>query len=86
MEGRVAASGTSTVQIHGMFRIHGAEHEITAPADITPQGDGWNVSSYFSVPYVKWGMKNPSVLFLRVGNSVDVVFHRTCVVASAATK
>jgi polyisoprenoid-binding protein YceI len=82
VEGKVAASGTSTVQVHGMFRIHGAEHEITAPAEVTPQGDHWNVSSHFSVPYVKWGMKNPSVLFLRVGNSVDLVFHGTCAVAS----
>jgi polyisoprenoid-binding protein YceI len=82
VEGKVAASGTSTVQVHGMFRIHGAEHEITAPAEVTPQGAHWNVSSHFSVPYVKWGMKNPSVLFLRVGNSVDLVFHGTCAVAS----
>jgi polyisoprenoid-binding protein YceI len=81
LEGKVAASGTSTVQVHGMFRIHGAEHEITAPTDVTPQGDHWTVSSHFSVPYVKWGMRNPSLLFLRVGNTVDLVFHGTCAVA-----
>ena len=34
VEGRVAATGTSTVQVHGMFRIHGAEHEITVPAEV----------------------------------------------------
>ena len=86
VEGKVAASGTSTVQVHGMFRIHGVEHELTAPADVTPQGDHWNVSSHFSVPYVQWGMKNPSVLFLRVGNSVDLVFHGTCAVASPVSR
>ncbi len=86
VEGKVAASGTSTVQVHGMFRIHGAEHEITAPADVTPQGDHWNVSSHFSVPYAKWGMKNPSLLFLRVGNSVDLVFHGTCGVVSGSPR
>jgi polyisoprenoid-binding protein YceI len=81
VEGKVAAAGTSTVQVHGMFRIHGAEHEITAPAEVTPQADHWTVTTHFSVPYAKWGMKNPSVLLLRVGNSVDVVFHGTCGVA-----
>lgn len=81
VEGKIAASGTSTVQVHGMFRIHGAEHEITAPTDVTPQGDNWNVSSHFSVPYAKWGMRNPSLLFLRVGNTVDLVFHGRCAVA-----
>jgi polyisoprenoid-binding protein YceI len=86
VEGKVAASGTSSVQVHGMFRIHGAEHEITAPTDITPQADHWNVSSHFSVPYAKWGMKNPSLLFLRVGNSVDITFHGTCAVASLVAR
>jgi polyisoprenoid-binding protein YceI len=81
VEGKVATTGTSTVQVHGVFRIHGTEHEITAPAEVTPQADHWTVTSHFSVPYAKWGMKNPSVLLLRVGNSVDVVFHGTCGVA-----
>lgn len=86
VEGKIAPSGTSTVQVHGMFRIHGAEHEITAPTDVTPQGNNWNVSSHFSVPYVKWGMRNPSLLFLRVGNTVDLVFHGTCAVALPARR
>src|SRR5690348_7932203 len=86
VEGKVAASGTSSVQVHGMFRIHGAEHEITAPTDVTPQADHWNVSSHFSVPYAKWGMKNPSLLFLRVGNSVDITFHGTCRVLSNGSR
>ncbi len=86
VEGTVATSGTSTVQVHGMFRIHGAEHEMTAPAEVTPAADHWTVTSHFSVPYQKWGMKNPSVLFLRVGNSVDLVFRGTCAVAPGASK
>lgn len=86
VEGKVAASGTSTVQVHGMFRIHGAEHEMTAPAEVTPGTDQWMISSHFVIPYGKWGMKNPSVLFLRVGNSVDLVFHGTCSVKSDASK
>ncbi len=31
VEGRVAPQGTSQVSLHGMFAIHGAEHEITMP-------------------------------------------------------
>src|ERR1700675_703794 len=51
VEGKVAPTGPSTVQVHGMFRIHGAEHETTAPAEVTPAADHWNISSHFSVPY-----------------------------------
>jgi polyisoprenoid-binding protein YceI len=75
VDGPVAPTGTSNVKVHGMFRIHGAEHEMTAPAEVNLASDHWTVTTHFVVPYAKWGMKNPSVLFLRVGDSVNVGFH-----------
>lgn len=72
VEGTVAASGTSSVQVHGIFGIHGAEHEITVPAEVKLDPEHWSASAHFPVPYVKWGMKNPSILLLRVGDSVDI--------------
>lgn len=83
VDGPVSASGTSSVQVHGMFRIHGAEHEITVPAEVNLSPDHWTVTTHFAVPYAKWGMKNPSVLFLRVGDSVDIAFHAAGGVAPA---
>jgi polyisoprenoid-binding protein YceI len=71
-DGKVAASGMSTVQVHGMFGIHGAEHEMTVPVEVKFVADHWGASAHFEVPYVKWGMKNPSILFLRVGDSVNI--------------
>jgi polyisoprenoid-binding protein YceI len=75
VDGKVAVTGTSTVQVHGMFGIHGAEHEITVPVEVKLDADHWSASAHFPVPYAKWGMKNPSVLFLRVGDSVDIDLH-----------
>ena len=83
VDGAVAASGKSSVQVHGIFHIHGAEHEITVPAEVNLSADHWTVTAHFVVPYAKWGMKNPSVLFLRVGDSVDVAFHAAGGVAAA---
>ena len=57
-----------------MFAIHGAEHEITVPVEVKLEAESWSASAHFPVPYAKWGMKNPSVLFLRVGDSVDIEF------------
>lgn len=74
VEGKLSPSGDSTVQIHGMFGIHGAEHEITVPVAVKFASDHWEASAHFQVPYVKWGMKNPSILFLRVGDTVDIDF------------
>jgi len=72
VDGKVAAQGTSTVQVKGMFGIHGSEHEITVPADVKFEGDRWSASVHFPVPYAQWGMKNPSFLFFKVEDSVEV--------------
>ena len=76
-EGNVAPSGTSLVQVSGLFGIHGAEHEITVPVGVDLGPDHWTASAHFPVPYVKWGMKNPSILFLRVGDTVNIDFRGT---------
>jgi polyisoprenoid-binding protein YceI len=70
--GRLAPEGISQVQVHGMFTIHGAAHEITVPAQVEASGSQYRVTARFSVPYTKWGMKNPSMLFLRVGDKVEL--------------
>jgi polyisoprenoid-binding protein YceI len=72
VEGKVSAPGTSSMQVHGTFGIHGAEHELTVSVVVKLEADRWEASSHFQVPYVKWGLKNPSVLLLRVGDTVDI--------------
>jgi polyisoprenoid-binding protein YceI len=74
VEGKVGP-GDSTVQVHGLFNIHGAEHEITIPVQISLAAGSWSASAHFSVPYVQWGMKDPSRLFLHVNNAVELNFH-----------
>jgi len=56
VEGKVLAIGTSREQVHGVFVIHGAEHEITVPAQVELAPDHWNLTIHVEVPYVKWGL------------------------------
>jgi polyisoprenoid-binding protein YceI len=72
IEGPVAASGKSSVMVHGIFNIHGVDHEITVPAQVETTSDHWAATVHFTVPYQKWGMKNPSTLFLRVSDTVEI--------------
>jgi polyisoprenoid-binding protein YceI len=75
VEGKVASQGKSQVQLHGMFTVHGAEHEITLPLDVEAADGQFTASAHFFIPYVKWGMKNPSTLFLRVSDKVELTIH-----------
>jgi polyisoprenoid-binding protein YceI len=72
VEGAVAAEGSSEVQVHGMFRIHGAAHEIQLPVRVTVANGKATAKTHFTVPYVQWGMKNPSTLLLRVSDKVEI--------------
>lgn len=73
--GNVAAEGASHTGVHGLFTIHGSAHEITLPVDIKASGGRMEIDTRFPVPYVQWGMKNPSNLLLRVNQTVDIHIH-----------
>ena len=72
IDGAVASSGKSSVSIHGMFNIHGVDRDIIVPAQVETSGEQWTATVHFTVPYQKWGMKNPSTLFLRVNDTVEI--------------
>ncbi len=75
IEGKLEPAGASQVQLHGIFLIHGASHEITVPLVVQASPEGYAATAHFSVPYVKWGMKSPSTLFLRVNDTVQITVH-----------
>jgi len=75
VEGNVALDGDSEVKLHGMFNIHGADHEISMAVKTHFAGDTLTAEIAFPVPYVKWGMKNPSTFILRVSQTVEIEIH-----------
>jgi polyisoprenoid-binding protein YceI len=72
IDGSVASQGTSSVTVHGIFDIHGTDREISVPAQVDTSADHWTAIVHFTIPYEKWGMKNPSTLFLKVADSVQI--------------
>lgn len=70
--GKLDTQGDSAVQIHGTFVLHGTDHELTVPAQANLSGDHWTGRANFSVPFIEWGLKNPSTWLLKVDRSVNV--------------
>jgi polyisoprenoid-binding protein YceI len=73
--GKLNTSGASDVQLHGVFTIHGAPHDVTMPVHAEFGRDHMDANARLPVPYVKWGMKNPSTLILRVKDTVQIDLH-----------
>lgn len=58
--------------VHGMFTIQKSDHELTVPSEVDASTDHWSATLHFTVPYAKRRMKNPSTMFLRVSESIDI--------------
>lgn len=72
VEGKITPQGTFTVQVHGIFVLHGHEHELTVPVQAELAADHWTGSAKFSVPFIDWGLKNPSSFLLKVNHAVEI--------------
>ena len=72
MDGKPALSGTSDVELHGVFSLHGGDHDLVVPVHAEITGDHWKGSAKFQVPYIQWGLKDPSNFLLKVKPNVDI--------------
>ena len=77
IQGHVGTQGESQVEIAGVIKLHGSEHEVTMTAQVQPTGDQRSARMHFVIPYVKWGLKNPSTFLLRVSTNVDIDIRAT---------
>jgi polyisoprenoid-binding protein YceI len=69
---RMEPDGAFHASLQGVMSVHGSAHEMIL--DTAGQlSDGAVVATcHFSIPYVEWGMKDPSLLLLTVAKQVDI--------------
>lgn len=74
-EGAFDPASGGTVSLAGAIDIHGGSHRISVPAEVSISGAKLTGTAHLTIPYVEWGMKDPSVLFLRAKKEVEVTIH-----------
>jgi polyisoprenoid-binding protein YceI len=70
--GDLAPSGDSTIQATGIFTLLGTPHEITIPTLIHLDGASATAKAHFVVPYIHWGLKDPSFLIWKADHDVAI--------------
>jgi polyisoprenoid-binding protein YceI len=65
-------TGDSTLQVHGLFTLLGTPREIDVPMQVQVNGDQIHAIGSFVVPYVQWGLKDPSTFMIHVNKEVRV--------------
>jgi polyisoprenoid-binding protein YceI len=69
--GQLAKDGQFQAKLKGVMTIHGAGHQIALEVQGRLTGDDLVATTHFSVPYVEWGMEDPSLIFT-VQKQVDI--------------
>lgn len=69
---RDSRSGAFSGVITGVMLIHGEQHPMGIKAQGMLVGDELTAKCHFTIPYVAWGMTNPSILMFRVADDVSV--------------
>jgi polyisoprenoid-binding protein YceI len=72
VEGRPVPNGDFTMRVKGLMLLHGDQHDLTLVFTIHRTGDDFTAAAHFTIPYVSWGLKDPSLLFLTVSDQVIV--------------
>lgn len=70
--GTIVPSGDSTIQVSGVFTLLGTAHDLTIPMQIRMDGSKATARAHFIIPYVQWGLKNPSFMFWKAENEVAI--------------
>lgn len=64
--------GQFQATMQGVLTLHGGRHDVALKAQGQLLGDNLTATAQFSVPYVAWGLKDPSFLFLTAAKQVDI--------------
>lgn len=70
--GAIASSGDANIQVTGTFTLLGKPHDITIPMQVHIEGSSANVKAHFLVPYIQWGLKDPSFLVWKADKNVAI--------------
>jgi len=73
VSGALQPAGSSQLQLVGTFELDGRTHPMTLSVSIDREPNAEvRAKAVFAIPYIQWGLKNPSTLFLRVSDHVDM--------------
>lgn len=73
VEGVVADPGKSELRIVGVMSLHGSEHPMTLSTTVESAAGKVRGELAFPIPYIEWGMHDPSFLVARAGKTVDIL-------------
>lgn len=70
--GTITLSGDSAIHVSGVFTLLGTPHDLTIPMQIHLDGSKAVTKAHFIVPYIQWGLTDPSFMFWKAEHDVAI--------------
>jgi polyisoprenoid-binding protein YceI len=70
IDGKIDLAATGQVTVHGILNLHGQDHPLDLTVNLHPQGTAVALATHFTVPFVAWGLKDPSTFVFRTDKEV----------------
>src|SRR5271166_3121465 len=67
LDGHLDAKGDFHANLRGVLTLHGAQHDAVIQTQGRLEGNYLIATGRLSIPYVRWGLKDPSILFFDRG-------------------
>jgi polyisoprenoid-binding protein YceI len=70
VDGNIDLAASGPVIVHGILNLHGQDHPLQITVNLHPQSSAVVLATHFTVPFVAWGLKDPSTFVLRTDKEV----------------
>jgi polyisoprenoid-binding protein YceI len=75
--GHPTFASDETVTVDGIFTLHGTDHPLKLDIKLHPEAGKVIATTNFVIPYVAWGLKDPSTFVFRVAKTVAIDIQAT---------
>jgi polyisoprenoid-binding protein YceI len=82
--GKVDLSAPGPVTVEGFLNLHGQDHPMQITVNLHPQAASVGLAVHFAVPYVAWGLKDPSTFIFRTDKQVILDVDATAIPVGAS--
>lgn len=70
VDGKIDLTISGPVIVHGILNLHGHDHPLDLTVNLNPQPAAVALTAHFIVPFVAWGLKDPSTFVFRSDKQV----------------
>jgi polyisoprenoid-binding protein YceI len=70
VDGVIDLTARGPVVVHGVFTLHGQDHPLAITVNLHPQASAVALATHFTIPFVAWGLKDPSTFVFRTDKEV----------------